>query len=291
MGNSRTRIALLVLLGVLMCAVGALVVRSFLGQDGSASSVTSTDEEVMQVASSQGADASSAGADSQLNGNPETESEFVRAVREGEYRTIRLVGDSITAGFGADGFENPDLAASGAVIYDDGAGTVHYEPAPSIECWANAFRAWATEQGAQGFVNAGICGWFMHDLVRDPNAWLGEGADVIVVALGTNDAGYYGPQVFADDARAALAAAERVSKLVVVIAPVADLRPHEMLVEPAAELGDILQGICDERGYVFVDPRDAVMPQMFCDDGLHPTSEGSLAIWQCIRTTLGLDVR
>ena len=290
MGSSRARIMLLALLGVVMCAVGVLVARGFFGQDGTASSVTSTDEGAVQVTSSQGTDASSTGANLQQNGDPETESEFARAVRGGEYRTIRLVGDSITAGFGAVGYEDPDIAATSAVIYDNGAGAVHYEPSSSIECWANAFRAWATEQGVQGFVNAGICGWFMHDLARDPGAWLGEGADVIVVALGTNDAGYFGPQEFADDARAALAAAERVSKLVVVIAPVADLRPHEMLVEPAAELGDILQGICGERGYVFVDPRDAVKPQMFCEDGLHPTSEGSLAIWQCIRTTLGLDV-
>lgn len=290
MGSSRARIVFLVLLGV-MCAVGVWVARSLLGQGGAVSSVTSSDEEAVQVVSSEGAEVSSSGTNPQQIGDPETMSEFTRAVREGEYRTIRLVGDSITAGFGADGYENPDIAATSAVIYDDGAGIVHYEPSPSIDCWANAFRAWATEQGVQGFVNAGISGWFMRDLARNPSAWLGEGADVIVVALGTNDAGYYGPQEFADDARVALAAAEQVSQLVVVIAPVADLRPREMLVEPAAELGDILQGICDERGYVFVDPRDAVTPQMFCNDGLHPTSEGSLAIWQCIRTTLGLDVR
>ena len=291
MGSSRARIVLLALLGALMCTVGVLVAVSFLGQGGAAPSSTSADSEGVQLASPQGSEAPSADPHSQQEGNQETESAFVRAVREGEYRTIRLVGDSITAGYGTNGFEDPDIAATSAVIYDDGAGSVHYEASPSIECWANAFRVWATEQGVQSFVNAGISGWFMHDLALNPNAWLGEGADVIVVALGTNDAGYFGPQEFADDARVALAAAEQVSKLVVVVAPVADLRPHAMLVEPAAELGDILQGICNERGYVFVDPRDAVTPQMFCDDGLQPTSEGSLAIWQCIRTTLGIDVR
>ena len=250
------------------------------------------DEPAMQeVSSAQGTGAEPGASDeAAMTGVTRDEgSDFMRRLRSGEYRTVRLVGDSITAGYGTNGFWDPDATAEGVVIYDDGMGNVHHEPSAAIECWANAFRAWAADNGMQGFVNAGISGWFMHDLAANPTAWLGEGADVSVVALGTNDAGYYGPGQFAEDARAALSAAQQMSKLVVVLAPVADLRPQELLVEPATELGDILQGICAEDGYVFVDTRQAVTPEMFCDDGLHPTSEGSLAIWDCLRTTLALE--
>lgn len=217
-----------------------------------------------------------------------TTSDFQNKVTTGEYRSIRLVGDSITAGFGTDGYEDSDLTQTGNVIYDDGMGTQHFETDERAECWANAFRAWAMEHGITDFVNAGISGWFMKQLAQNPDAWIQEGADVIVVSLGTNDAGYYGPDEFAQDARVALEAAEQRSKLVVVLSPVSDLRPESMLVEPASQLGDILKEICDERGYMFVDTRSAVLPGMFCEDGLHPNTEGSLAIWQCLATTLGI---
>ncbi len=215
-------------------------------------------------------------------------SDFLQKVHGGEYQTIRLVGDSITVGFGADGYEDPELSGTGRIIYDDGMGLVLHEPSTSANSWANAFRAWATENGVRDFANAGINGWFMHQLAENPDAWLAEGADVIVVALGTNDAGYYGPDQFRQDAEVALDAAAQRSKLVVVLSPVCDLRPLELLVEPAAVLGDVLQQLCAERSYTFVDTRDAVGPEMFCADGLHPNTEGSLAIWECIRATLGI---
>lgn len=213
---------------------------------------------------------------------------FGQRVASGELRSIRLVGDSITAGYGTEGYVDINELEGRPVIYDDGAGNVVHEQPDTSLCWANEFRRWAAQQGVESFVNAGISGWFMHDFAQNPDAWLMGGADVVVVALGTNDAGYYGPQEFRDDALRALAAAEAQSKMVVVMAPVDDLRPTEILVEPARELGGILEGICAERGYVFVDPRSYVTPEMFCEDGLHPNEEGSRAIWECLRSTLAI---
>ena len=213
---------------------------------------------------------------------------FKHMLDSGNISSIHLVGDSITAGFGTDGYEDPDLVGQGTVIYDDGAGNVHYETSASAQSWANAFRLYASEHGVSKFVNAGINGAFMQELADNPDAWLADGADVTVVALGTNDAGYYGPQEFRAAAETALAAAASKSKLVVVLSPVDDLRPESQLVEPAAALGDVLHALCDQHGYVFVDTRNAVTPEMFCPDGLHPNTQGSLAIWDCLRTTLGL---
>lgn len=215
-------------------------------------------------------------------------SEIAELFKQGDVHSVRLIGDSITAGFGTDGYEDADLTGEGIVIYDDGEGTVRYETPASVACWANAFREYANEHGVDSFVNAGINGEFMKTLAQHPDAWLGDGADVVFVALGTNDAGYYGHGEFRAYAEEGLAAAARVSKYVVVLSPVRDLRPEYLLVEPAAELGDDLQMICEHNGYVFVDTREAVTPSMFNSDGLHPTTEGSLAIWQCIQDTLRL---
>ena len=213
---------------------------------------------------------------------------FAQMLSAGEISSIRLVGDSITAGYGTDGYVNADDEQTGKVIYDNGEGVVHYETSESAASWANAFRSWAHEQGIDNFVNAGINGAFMKQLGENPLAWIQEGADVIVVALGTNDAGYYGTDEFAEDARYALSAVKGRAKLVVVLSPVADLRDTSTLVESAASLGDVLAEICEEQGLVFCDTRPYVTAEMFGPDGLHPTTEGSLAIWKALRDTLGI---
>lgn len=214
--------------------------------------------------------------------------ELVRMLRDHEVASMRLIGDSITAGYGVDNYEDANIFGEGRVIYDDGEGSVYYETPASVHCWANELRAYATERGVGDFVNAGINGAFMARLAEHPDAWLGEGADVVFVALGTNDAGYVGPDEYRASAEAGLAAAASKSKLVVVLSPVSDLRPLSTLVESAASLGDVLRDICEREGYLFVDMRDAVAPELFNDDGLHPTSQGSLAMWQTLRDALSL---
>ena len=207
---------------------------------------------------------------------------------EGEVSSIRLIGDSITEGVGTDGHVDPFVENTGVVIFDDGQGNVHYEATTAADDWANSFRSYAAQRGVKSFVNAGIGGAFMHELADNPDAWIREGADVIFVALGTNDAGYYGPEEYREDARVALAAAAKKAKLVVGVAPVSDLRDAEMLVEPASALGDVLAQVCTEGGYAFVDARDVSSPAQFIDDNLHPNSAGSQAIWSSIRRDLGL---
>ncbi len=206
----------------------------------------------------------------------------------GEVRSIRLIGDSITEGVGTDGHVDPYAENTGVVIYDDGQGNVHYEATTDADDWANSFRAYATARGVKSFVNAGVGGAFMHELAENPDAWIREGADVIFVALGTNDAGYYGPEEYREDARTALAAAAKKAKLVVAVSPVSDLRDTELLVEPASALGDILARVCAEGGYAFVDARDVSSPSQYIEDNLHPNSAGSQAIWSDIRRDLGL---
>lgn len=213
---------------------------------------------------------------------------FTELLQAGGISSIRLVGDSITAGYGTDGYVNADDEGTGAVIFSNEDGEVHFETSGSAGSWANSFRAWAAEQGITNFVNAGINGAFMRGLAFYPDAWLQGGADVIVVALGTNDCGYYGTEEFAADAREALSYAAAASKLVVVLSPVLDLRPADSLAASPSSYGDALAAICSERGYLFCDTRPYVTADLFAADGLHPTTAGSMAIWQALRQTLGI---
>ena len=78
---------------------------------------------------------------------------LAKMIAAGDIRSIRLIGDSITAGWLCDGFgEYPD---TDVVIYSGPQGTYN-ETSPQVACWANDFRAWATAHGVTSFVNAGI---------------------------------------------------------------------------------------------------------------------------------------
>ena len=282
-GNRKKSKAPLVLLTILLVLIVLGSVGFFLVKGGAFNNIglfqqkNQTDAETTEVVEEEA---------SEKKSMPMTP--FTVLLKAGEISSIRLVGDSITAGFGTDGYEDPDASQSTPVIYDDGRGTVHFETTQAAACWANAFRAWAYRNDIYNFVNAGINGYFMKQLAESPRSWLGDGADVIVVALGTNDAGYYGPDEFEGDARRALGSAAEACKLLVVISPVADLRAPESLVASAASYGDILARICNEEGYLFCDDRPYVTPEMFQEDGLHPNSEGSIAIWGALQNTLGI---
>jgi lysophospholipase L1-like esterase len=228
----------------------------------------------------------------ELNPPPEPEaytgsSPVARLIASGEAISIRLVGDSITAGFGTDGYEDGDLTRTGTIVYDDDGELIHYESGHSARCWANALRTYAEDHGVTNVINAGINGWFMKDLAHNPSAWLGPGADIIFVALGTNDVGYYGAAEYREDAATALAAASAACKELVVVSPITDLREEPEIVQPMCDYRDALRELCDQAGYTFVDATQAVAPDQFCDQ-LHPNSEGSLALWDCIRTALDL---
>lgn len=284
---------LLTVVGV-ACAAG-IVVFMWGQKAGKSPAATGAADAGSSAAHTAGQDAGSADATGGANANgakengaaePLVASELARLLNQGKITSIRLIGDSITAGFGTDGYVDSDLTGEGLIIYDDGAGDVHRETPESAVCWANEFRRYASTKGVTSFVNAGINGAFMRRLAEHPDAWLADGADVVFVGLGTNDAGYYGPDEYRAFAEQGLAAAAQKSKLVVVLSPVNDLRPESQLVEPAASLGDVLREVCAQNGYLFVDMRDAVTPQLFNDDGLHPSSDGSLAMWRHIQETL-----
>ena len=283
----RTSVAPVVAVIVVVVAV-AVGVLAFVGTRAPATNAESTGEAIGS-ASVDASDAKETQKEDAKVTAKDYKSEVARQLATGEVRSVRLIGDSITAGFGTDGYDNAVQTEDTDVIYSDDSGDTQFETPASVNCWANAFRAYAKDRGVREFVNAGINGAFMNRLADHPSEWLDGGADVVFVALGTNDAGYYGPDEFRATAQRGLAAAAQKSKVLVVLSPVRDLRPEYTLVEPASDLGDILKEICESEGYVFVDPRDYVLPSMFNADGLHPNSTGSLAIWDCVRETLGLE--
>lgn len=210
-----------------------------------------------------------------------------RMISSGEIRSIRLIGDSITAGFLCDGFDvYPD---ADVVVYSGAQGT-YQETAPEVACWANDFRAYAARRGVGSFVNAGVSGFRMEFLAAEPDAWLGEGADLVVVMLGTNDACHASVEEFASYAETALAAAAEKSKELVVVCPPDNARTDASPRYGMDEIAGVLQRISSERGYTCVSLLDALVVGSadFNEDQVHPTSAGSHKLWESLKARLDL---
>ena len=205
----------------------------------------------------------------------------------GEVSSIRVVGDSLTAGYLLDGYNAP--SDTGVVIYRSTAGT-YFETPTSVPCWTNEFRSYATARGVESFVNAGISGYRMSDLADGPDAWLGEGADVIVVMLGTNDVGQETPASFRRVARLALEeVSDRCRHLVVVSPPTNELSSYSWS-DAMVQVDQILDEECAAHGWEHVSLLDAltVGTSDFLPDGVHPTEEGSHKLWAELKDQLNL---
>lgn len=218
----------------------------------------------------------------------EPPTEVARMFAAGDVRSVRLIGDSITAGYGCDGYA--DVAGvGGRTVYQGSEGTFSETP-DGVSCWANDFRSYATQHGVTDFVNAGISGAKMQWLTQEPDAWLGDGADVIFVMLGTNDAVYSTPEEYAADAEAALLAVSERCRQMVVVSPPANERTDATNRYGAEVLDQALRDICARRGYQHVSLLNSlnVHSSDLNADLCHPTSVGSHKIWNAMRAALGL---
>lgn len=215
----------------------------------------------------------------------EPASELARMFDAGEVGSIRLIGDSITAGWACDGYG----PFTDTVIYATEEESF-LETGPEVSCWANDFRAYAAERGVASFVNAGIPGAKMQWLAEDPEAWILESADVIFVMLGTNDAVYYTPEEFRANAEAGLSAVAAACKLMVVLSPPTNERTDSVNLYGPEVLDEVLTGLCEERGWQHLSLLNAVQlyTDDFNDDQVHPTSSGQHKLWERIRTEYGL---
>ena len=205
----------------------------------------------------------------------------------GEVTSIRVIGDSITAGYLIDGYDAE--SDTGVVVYAGGEGTFTETPT-TVACWTNAFRTYAHERGVASFVNAGVSGFRMQYLAEDPDAWLAEGADVIVVMLGTNDAAKESVEEFQEYAEQALqAAANRCTHLVVVSPPNNDRTDATNLYD-IDQIDQVLTSVCAEHGWEHISLYDALelYSDDFFPDMVHPTAAGSQKLWEAFQSRLGL---
>ena len=214
--------------------------------------------------------------------------EFAQMLRDGQVHSIRVIGDSLTAGWDTDSTE--DSSDSKLIVYQDDQETKYETPYDAVS-WTNIFRKYAKHKGVEQFVSAGVGGYKMSQLKENPESWIREGADVIVVMLGTNDADYSDKDQFERDARAALAEVSQHCKHMVVVSPPIN---HGTLIPNKCEIyeiDDVLNEICVEKEweqvslYNAIDPDD---PSQVHRDHVHPKAKGAELLFNTFRHELRL---
>ena len=213
--------------------------------------------------------------------------EFARALAAGEIHSVMLIGDSISAGEGGDNYE---LATDGQLLFTDAEGESYYEPYATNEGWADALRTYLEKAGVEDFLNASIPGSSFTWLLRVFDAWVGDGADAIIVMLGTNDALVYNDTVFGYVCQWALKKLAESCTYLLVITPPNNERIDLINLFDIKTVDTIITNACDEGGYELISAYDALEPGTsdYCPDQVHPTTEGSEKLWEYLAAEIGL---
>ena len=217
------------------------------------------------------------------------------AVAAGEVRSVRIFGDSIMAGVGALGYENPD----GAELFTY-RGHTYREPSHATKSASNMLRAYLSERGVE-MVNASVPGMgsmSVYDAVGE--GVLGD-EDLAIVVLGTNDRGIVDPgesvEGFTAHAEAFLTrVSERYGGRMIVLSPIPVVSEDYNFT--LREVSDALRELCEGHGWAFASLHDAYMAALaaqglpasqFYTDGTHPNRMGQQLLWETLCRVLDID--
>lgn len=216
---------------------------------------------------------------------------FGNRVRNGSYRSVRMLGDSIAAGVGADG----GFYTNNTPLFELD-GETHHEPAHQVNSAVNRLRSALASHGAT-MVNASVPGkGCMTNYLRVAPATLG-GENAAIVMLGTNDR-IYAPSLsqFSANAESYLRTVARHyhGNLYVISEPPAANEPYHFT---TGQVDGVLRSICARNGWEFLSLYTAfnqlsiaegVPLQALLKDGLHPNRMGQDVMWEALRQMLNL---
>lgn len=216
------------------------------------------------------------------------ETGFARALKARDIDSVLVVGDSISAGYGTAGRME---GVPRQILFTNEQGLTFCEPDNFNGSWVNHLRTYLENKRVKDFLNASISGSTFSDLIDEFDLWVGDGADAIVVMLGTNDVARLSREEFEGDAAEALEKLAERCEYLLVISPPKNGWERESSELGVADAEDILSALCEEHGWDFVSAYDALEPNTgdYQDDQVHPTSEGGEKLWDYIAACLGFD--
>lgn len=231
------------------------------------------------------------------SGFPESYDELNQMLHKKEVSSIKLIGDSITAGMGVEGYAVPQ---GNRVIFDNRDGRVHHEATHTTDVWANQLRTY-TENLAFGeldFVNAGISGISTEWLLQNIDDVM-EQEDVVFVMIGTNDRRNSSLQTYEANVRKLLRIVDARSNYMVVMSPPPSINQTHHRFGPR-DIDIVLKKISKENGYPLISHYDAINDYLLTHkeytfedlmepNSPHPIEAGYEVMWQKMKEKLSFN--
>ena len=208
---------------------------------------------------------------------------------------IKLIGDSITAGFGGTGYTND--AEHGEHIYDN------YYVNTNGYCWANLLKQYLESKYNCVVNNWGTSGINSSRMLENISSLIKDTDDIIICAVGTNDRAYEGdidslwnlpksPETVEKNLQGILTYAKKLGKKIIFCSPIpASISNEEERIFHCEDLDNMFERFAYKNGIEYIS-----MYKLFLDycelkgitidsllgDGLHPNDNGYLAMFKLI---------
>ena len=221
---------------------------------------------------------------------PNSYSDLSQKLINQEVFSIKLIGDSITAGMGVQGHFIPK---DGRIIFNDGKGQVYREATHTTEAWANRLREYMKNPkfGTIDVINAGISGKSAAWTLKNSDQLMKQNEDVVVVMIGTNDRIDSSLKEYEANIRELLKIVDVRSEYMIVMSPPPSANETYAYRFSAQSIDNVLKRISKENGYTFISHFDAINkylannPKVAYEDLMetrspHPTAAGYKVMWQ-----------
>jgi lysophospholipase L1-like esterase len=216
-------------------------------------------------------------------------------ISSGKRIKVKLIGDSITAGYGAPGYSVPD---NNPIIFKDSDNTIYREASYNTNSYANYFRHFILGLNSNNeFYNWGIGSksaiWWNQ---RKQNL---ASEDIVFVMLGTNDRT---AATSLDDFKIQLTSLllhlRSVSNYVVVMSanPISEVAESPNNKFSQLEANRAIKEICLENDFPFISHFDEFLSfseteggfTSLLADAIHPNESGYQLIWEKIQNSLNI---
>ena len=221
---------------------------------------------------------------------PDSYSKLSQKLMSQEVSSIKLIGDSITAGMGVQGYFIPK---DGRIIFSDDKGQVYREATHTTDVWANRLRAYMKnlEFGTVDVMNAGISGKSAAWTLKNTDHLMRQKEDAVVVMIGTNDRIDSSLKEYEANIRELLKIVDVRSEYMIVMSPPPSTNETYAYRFSAQSIDNVLKRISKEKGYTFISHFDAINeylvnnPNVAYEDLMetqspHPTKAGYKVMWQ-----------
>jgi lysophospholipase L1-like esterase len=225
--------------------------------------------------------------------------DLVKRLQSGQVEKIKLIGDSITEGYGATNHVNifPNVDNGNPVIFNNTSDTIYYESLYTDANWANKFRKYINNIfPTVQFVNAGIGGKDTTWALANKQYWVENEEDVMFVMLGANDRWNITPEQYKTNLVNFLAYIKaHCNQIIVMSTP---MSKDDTTITFTTNLIDrIVTEVCIENRYPHISLyRElkkmgdvyGIDPEQFLHDTTHTNNLGHSAIWMILQDKLGI---